>query len=460
MSRLFGVDIDKMLDVTRLDLWTKENVFNSVLVFMWITFLWEQYLTIRQYNVYKKMDKVPPELAGVLDHETLSKARLYSIDKTLFGLISGTWSQVLSTAILTLNGMPLLWNYSGSILHRHGYQGEILQTLVFVLIGSVFSTVIDLPWSLYSNFVVEEKHGFNKQTLGFYFKDKVKKFVISQLITSPILAAALYIIQWGGTYFFLYLWVFCFVVTIALMTIYPDYIAPLFDKFAPLNEGELRSNIESLAASIDFPLKKLYVVEGSKRSSHSNAYFFGFYKNKRIVLFDTLLEDYVPAESETPEKKEPGKKLGCSNDEVLAILAHELGHWKLNHVLKNLIITEVNLLLCLSVFGLLFQNRVIYQAFGFQNEKPLFIGLLLIFQYIFSPYNEVLSFLMTCLSRHFEFEADAFAKKLNRAAALRGALIKLNKDNLSFPVYDTLYSMWHHSHPPLLERIAALGKID
>ena len=342
-----------------------------------------------------------------------------------------------------------------------------------MLVGAVISTIIDLPWSLYSTFVLEEKHGFNKQTLGFYAKDKVKKFFVSQAIMAPLLGTAIYIIKSGGDYFFIYLWLFCFVVTLLLMTVYPDYIAPLFDKFEPLPEGRLRTEIEKLAASIDFPLTKLYVVEGSKRSAHSNAYFFGFYKNKRIVLYDTLLENFslssdnetstaaTEEESKKEEKnKEEKKKQGCSDDEVLAVLGHELGHWKLNHVFKNLVITEVNLLFCFMVFALLFKNQTIYTAFGFPNEKPVMIGLLIIFQYIFSPYNEVLTFLMTCLSRRFEFQADAFGKALGRAADLRSALIKLNKDNLSFPVYDKWYSMMYHSHPPLLERIEALGKID
>ncbi|CAG2161795.1 unnamed protein product [Oppiella nova] len=254
------------------------------------------------------------------------------------------------------------------------------------------------------------------------------------------------------------------------MTVYADYIAPLFDKFTPLPDGELKAQIERLAQSIDFPLKKLFVVEGSKRSSHSNAYFYGFHKNKRIVLFDTLIEDFHKKEEEKSDEsevqssgdsaKKEHKKVGCNNDEILAVLAHELGHWKLNHILKNLVIAQTNLFLCFMVFALLYQNQVLYDAFGFHKTRPVFIGIFIIFQYIFSPYNEILSFLMTCLGRRFEFAADAFAKHLNRTADLRSALIKLNKDNLGFPLYDWLYSSWYHSHPPLLERIRALGKID
>jgi len=189
-----------------------------------------------------------------------------------------------------------------------------------------------------------------------------------------------------------------------LLTIYPDFIAPLFDKYTPLPEGDLKTRIEDLASSISYPLTKIYVVEGSKRSSHSNAYLYGFFKNKRIVLFDTLLEDYnpllKPAETNSEETtatgtsdesekitnadevKEKKRSTGCKTPEVVAVLAHELGHWKHSHVLKNFVISQVNLLICFVCFSLLYKSDVLYNAFGF-NTKPTFIGLLIIFQFIF-----------------------------------------------------------------------------
>jgi STE24 endopeptidase len=291
-------------------------------------------------------------------------------------------------------------------------------------------------------------------------------------------------VQSGGDYFFLYLWIFVTLVIVLLMTVYPDYIAPLFDKYSPLQEGELKSQIEKLAASIDFPLKKLYVVEGnryllyhflahliicncslkkkkgSKRSSHSNAYFYGFFNNKRIVLFDTLIEGYVKEESETTDSTTKPPKKGCNNPEILAVLGHELGHWKLNHVTKNIVISELNILFMFTVFNMLFQYQPLYEAFGFHDSQPIFIGLYIVTSYIFSPYNAILSFLTTLLSRHFEFEADQFAKKLGHAVNLKSSLIKLNLDNLGFPIYDWLYSSWHHSHPTLLQRLNALEKTE
>lgn len=449
--------------------WTPERIFTAVVVFSWIVYLWETYLSFRQYCVGKKTASVPPELAGVMDLPTYNKARAYHLDKSKFSFVSTAWEQIFQTAVLVFQGIPFLWYLSGRITKHFGYskEHEITQTVVFSLLGSFINSLIDLPWSIYLNFVVEEAHGFNKQTLSFFFKDKIKKFIVMQAFALPITACIVHVVKIGGDMFFIYLWLLCVVLTLLLMTIYADYIAPLFDKFTPLPEGPLRSQIEKLAESISFPLKKLYLVEGSKRSTHSNAYFYGFYKNKRIVLFDTLVEDYVPPnadknkEVEEEKKEDSGKrKVGCSNEEVLAILAHELGHWKLNHVLKHLVIAQVNMFLCFAVFAMLYKNKILYTAFGFYDERPVIIGLLIIFQYVFSPYNEVISFLSTALNRRFEFQADAFAKLLNKAADLRSALIKLNRDNLGFPVYDWLFSAWHHSHPPLLQRIRSLGKID
>lgn len=290
----------------------------------------------------------------------------------------------------------------------------------------------------------------------------------------PLLAVVIKIIQEGGDYFFVYLWGFILVFTMFMMVIYPEFIAPLFDKYTPLPEGDLRHKIEELAASIEFPLYKLFVVEGSKRSTHSNAYFYGFFNFKRIVLFDTLLEasereklksdedkekekeEEANQTEEERKKKEEEKTKGCTTDEILAVLGHELGHWKLNHVLKNILISQVHIFLMFALFGYLFKYQPLYTAFGFPHETPILMGLMIIMQYITAPYNALLNFFMTCLSRRFEFQADEFAQGLGKSKDLKTALVKLQNDNLSFPIFDKLYTAWHHSHPPLLERLEAL----
>ncbi|CAB4016059.1 CAAX prenyl protease 1 homolog [Paramuricea clavata] len=485
----------------------------GTLAFLWLVYLWESYLLKRQCNVLKTTDEIPIELRHVLDKETFEKSRLYQMDSKNFGFWNSMYSQIETTLVLLFGGIPLLWWLAGKVLHRFGYDEsyEILQSMVFAILGSIYSLITGIPWAIYSTFVIEERHGFNKQTFGFFVKDTIKKFIVSMIIGLPIMAGLIYIIKWGGDYFFVYCWIFTLLISLFLLTIYMDYIAPLFDKFTPVPEGELRTAIEMLAQRIDFPLTKLLVVEGSKRSSHSNAYFYGFYKNKKIVLFDTLLSEGVMPKKEeegteevteggneeqgrddggvddgneeqnvqssmdngeqpetgeevkadektTAENKEEKKtkRLGCTNREVLAVLSHEMGHWKLNHTVKNLIISQFNTLFCFMVFGFLVHWKVLFASFGFASSQPTLIGLLIVFQFIFSPYNELLGFLMTVLSRRFEFQADRFGKDLGYAYPLESALIKLHKDNLGFPVADKLYSTYHYSHPPIIERIQAL----
>uniref|UniRef100_A0A8C5LIZ4 CAAX prenyl protease n=1 Tax=Jaculus jaculus TaxID=51337 RepID=A0A8C5LIZ4_JACJA len=432
------------------DLPTEKRIFGAVLLFSWAVYLWETFLAQRQRRIYKTTTRVPPELGQIMDSETFEKSRLYQLDKSTFSFWSGLYSEVEGTFILLLGGIPYLWRVSGRFCGYAGFgaEYEITQSLVFLLLATLFSALTGLPWSLYNTFVIEEKHGFNHQTLEFFMKDAIKKFIVTQCILLPVSSLLLYIIKIGGDYFFIYAWLFTLVVSLV-----SEILIFLLQNLLvlPLPQADLEFT--------------MYL---------SNAYFYGFFKNKRIVLFDTLLEECSVLNKDTQEDsgleprndgegdseeikaKAENKKQGCKNEEVLAVLGHELGHWKLGHTVKNIIISQMNSFLCFFLFAVLIGRKELFAAFGFYESQPTLIGLLIIFQFIFSPYNEVLSFCLTVLSRRFEFQADAFAKKLGKAKDLYSALIKLNKDNLGFPVSDWLFSMWHYSHPPLLERLQAL----
>lgn len=357
-----------------------------------------------------------------------------------------------------------------------GSESEVWRSMTFQLTFDLISTAVHQPFAIYETFVLEERHGFNQQTAWFFVKDRVKSFAVSHAIMLPIMAAVIQIIRWGGDYFFVYLWAFVSAFALFMLVVYPEVIAPLFDKYTPLPEGDLRAQIEDLAASVQFPLYKLFVVEGSKRSSHSNAYFYGFFRFKRIVLFDTLLEEAERGKLKAAEeakndcddrtkevkdndcaKEAKAKKTGCTAPEILAVLGHELGHWKLNHTTKNMVISEVHIFMMFALFGYLYRQPTLYAALGFVDEQPVLMGLMIILQFVLAPYNALLNFGMTALSRRFEFQADDFAAtSLGRGPKLCDALIKLSNDNLSYPIHDWLYSTWHHSHPPLLERLAAI----
>ncbi|CAF3437815.1 unnamed protein product [Rotaria sp. Silwood1] len=469
-------------------------LFYGLLSFTWIVSIWEHYLSYRQYCNYKRHQTVPNELADVMTSEELNKARSYAIDKMRYNEIHSLFNEIETTILLLIGILPWLWSTSGNILSKYDYNNhEILQSIVFLSIIMIYSTITGIPWSYYYHFVLEEKHGFNKQTIGFFIKDTIKKLLVTFVLMLPIFSLLIKIIQIGGDYFFVYAWLFITIMSLIIAFIYPNYIAPLFDRYDPLREGELRSSIERLAEQIKFPLAKIYVVEGSARSAHSNAYFYGFFKAKRIVLYDTLIKGYslhkenkdnladkenqsnkteqneneventlthrkinddtndkVNDDQQTTKKK---TDKGCESDEVLAVLCHEFGHWSLSHNLINLSISFINLFVVFSIFAALFKRTVLYEAFDFPETHPILIGLLIIFQYVLSPYFEVFSFALTALSRRFEFQADHFAVKLGHGDQLCRALKKLELDNMTYPFSDKLYATYHYSHPTLLERL-------
>nr|CAH7718318.1 unnamed protein product [Callosobruchus chinensis] len=418
-----------------------ENSLRNIIIFLiWAEFLWETYLSYRQYRKATSTDEVPEELSTVMPKEEFEKARLYSLAKLQFGFVKDTQAILLTSFVIYFGLLAVAWKYA-TIINPLS-DGEVTISCIWLFLISLASTVLDLPFTIYYTFVLEEKFGFNKQTAGFFIWDKIKEFIISQIIMMIICSIVIIVIKNGGPYFFVWLWATVCVISFILLTIYPSVIAPLFDKYTPLPVGELRAQIEQLASELKFPLTELYVVEGSKRSKHSNAYFYGLFNSKRIVLFDTLLA------------KDDGT--GCKNDEILAVLSHELGHWSYNHVTKNIIAMQLNLFLVFAVFSVMFKYPPLYQALGFYNIQPVLVGLFVVLVYVLMPYNTLLNFLMTCLSRRFEFQADDFAVNLKKANALERALLQLNKDNMGFPVNDKLFSAWHHSHPPLLERITVI----
>lgn len=418
-----------------------------ILLFSWVEYLWELYLSLRQLKIYKTNNTNPDDLKEMLNEESFKKARLYGIDKSQFRIVKELYSILLTTAILYNRWIYSAWHKSEDIAAAFNISPdrEIIISCVFMTFVTIFNFIVNMPFTIYGIFVLEEKHGFNKQTVGFFIKDQIKSLLLSLVITLPIISVAIYIIMLGGNMFVMWLWLFTTVATLILLTIYPSIIAPLFDKFVPLPDGTLRKGIENLASRLDFPLSQIYIVEGSKRSAHSNAYFSGLFGAKRIVLFDTLLEKY------DEEKK---KTTGCTDSEILGVLAHELGHWSCSHIYKSIVLTEVNLLLLFTAFGILFRYSTLYTALGFPTgQEPIIIGLIVVLQMILAPYNSILSYFATALSRKFEFEADNFAVALDYPNELKSALIKLGKDNLDYPIYDKLYSAWYHSHPTLLHRI-------
>lgn len=413
----------------------------AVLCFMILNYIFETYLNIRQHRALK-LPTLPKSLAKVISHEKFEQARAYSLDKSNFKFVREAITIVFDIVILYYKVLPWFWKKSGVLVTNVGLnaENEIIHTLAFLAGVMVWSQITDLPFSLYSTFVIETRHGFNKQTLWVFIWDMIKGILLSIVLAPPIVAAVIVIVQNGGPYLAIYLWGFMFALALLMMTIYPIMIAPLFNKFTPLPEGSLREKIEKLADSLKFPLKKLFVVDGSTRSSHSNAYMYGFFNNKRIVLYDTLIQQ-------------------CSNDnEIVSVLAHELGHWKLNHTAYSFVAVQLLTFMQFGGYTLVRNSKDLFESFGFEDQ-PVMIGLI-IFMHTIIPVQHLLSFCLNLVSRAFEFQADAFAKNLGYAPELRGALVKLQEENLSAMNTDPWYSAYHYSHPPLVERLSALEDLD
>jgi STE24 endopeptidase len=422
-----------------------------VQAFSWGVTFFESYLLLRQYPLYSKLE--PPEvLAEHFSPEVFQKSQKYGKDKAKFSLVSGILKQALDSLLIHYGFYAWSWAIAGGLLARFGYgaQYEITQSIVFSCVLYFCSSLPTLPLSVYQTFVLEEKHGFNKTTPGLFVADLLKGWAIGFVIGTPFLAAFLYVFKWAGDRFVPWLMAFMITFQLAMVIVYPTIIQPLFNKLSPLPEGDLRSRIEALATKLQFPLKHLYEIDGSKRSSHSNAYFFGLPWSKHIVVFDTLIKQSKP-------------------EEVEAVLAHELGHWYYLHPTKLLIVSQCHIFAILALFPAFLHAPPLLRSFDFPKAvaaRPPTIVAFLLFQMILTPLEAVMSIGMNAVSRRFEWQADRFACELQDKLAsddmkdmgdrLGRALITLHVENLSTVWVDWLYSAYHHSHPTLTERLKGL----
>lgn len=322
--------------------------------------LFQQYFNWRQHRrlLQKQM---PSKVRQLVAEEAFEKARLYSLDKSNFAFVT-SFLTTIDISFLMFAIYKRVWDVSEQVAARwlRGAGSEIKITAVYVLLWMVWGRLIDIPFSLYSTFVLERKHGFNRQTAWVFWTDQVKGLLLGALLSLPAVSALIWIVRRFGDSFYVAAWGFALCLQMFLMLIFPTFIQPLFNKFDPLPEGTLHTKIEELARRLKFPLSKIFVMDGSKRSSHSNAYFFGFF-TKRIVIFDTLIAQ-------------------SSEDEICAVLAHELGHWKCWHTMQNFILAQVQMFALFYGYSLFSKQSQIFEAFGFdgQSSVPLVVGFMLV----------------------------------------------------------------------------------
>lgn len=376
-------------------------------------------------NLGKQM---PDEFKDIYDEDRYRKSQDYTITKTKFGFV---------TTIFELLVILTFWFYGGfnwlDELIRAEISSSIFRGLAYIGLLVFANSILSLPFGIYSTFVIEEKYGFNKTTPKTFVLDIFKSLGLSVIIGAPVLYLLLYILESGGTYMWLYGWAAVVLIGAIIQFIAPTWIMPLFNKFTALEDGELKQKIMDYAKSVNFPLKNVFVMDGSKRSSKSNAFFTGFGKNKRIALFDTLISKHT-------------------TNELVSILAHEIGHYKKKHILIGMLLGFIHTGMLFYLLSLFLNQKELYDAF-YMNEMSVYTGLIF-FGMLYSAIDLILSILFNILSRKNEFEADDYAvSTTSMKYDMINALKKLSKDNLSNLTPHPFYVFIHYSHPPVLVRI-------
>lgn len=375
---------------------------------------------------------LPEELKDTFDEEKYLKTQEYEKVNTRFGVITGTFSFLLILLMLIFGGFGMLDQWVRTITGGEA----ITTTLLFFGVLAVASDVLGIPLELYHTFVIEEKFGFNKMTIGTYVADKVKGYLVGGIIGVFIISFIVWFYETTGEVFWLYAWGLVTFFMIIMTALYGSIIVPMFNKLTPLEEGELRTAIEEYASKVNFKLQNVFVIDGSKRSGKSNAYFTGLGPKKKIVLYDTLIEQHT-------------------TEELVAVLAHEIGHYKKKHIPVSMVVSILQTGLVLYILSLFVGNPVLSQALG--GTEPSFHLGLVAFGMLYSPISTVTGILMNMLSRKNEYEADNYAATTYKGKALKNALKKLSANNLSNLRPHPLYVFINYSHPPLLSRLKAIG---
>ncbi|ASB50670.1 M48 family metallopeptidase [Alkalitalea saponilacus] len=390
--------------------------------------LWDFFLG--ELNRKSWSDKVPKRLEDVYPQDKFQKQKEYRIANYRFGLFSSAVSTILILMVLWYQGFGWL-HYTVENFIGHKY----LQPLVYFGAIGLGSMILSLPFSIYSTFVIEERFGFNRTTKSTFITDLIKSLLLGALIGGLLLWLVVWFYHTAGSLFWLYAWGGLSLFMIFFSKFYTTLILPLFNKLTPLEEGELKSAIESMSRKAGFSLENVYVMDGSKRSTKANAFFSGFGENKRIVLFDTLIND-------------------LDKDEIVAVLAHEIGHYRLKHTIRGTILGILQTGITLFLLGWFINHPGISQALGVAS--PVFHVALLGFGLLYSPISAMAGLGMTILSRRQEYQADAFAAKYANASALQSALKKISATALNNPTPHPWFVFFNYSHPPLLKRLEAL----
>ena len=385
-------------------------------------------------NTKNLTNTLPDEFVGYYDEEKYKKSQNYLKDRTKFSFISSTTSLIISIIFILLGG----FNYVDLFARQFGF-GEIVTGLIFVVVLYLLLQIIQIPFSAYSTFVIEEKYGFNKTKIKTFVSDIIKSLILTLIIGLPIFAVVIIFFIKYGPFAWIYASITVILFELLITFIAPVFIMPLFNKYVPLEDGELKTELEQYAKEQNFKMKGLYKMDGSKRSTKTNAFFTGFGKFRRIVLFDTLIAKHT-------------------TQELVSVLAHEMGHYKKGHILKFMIMSFINTIIIFFLLSLFIGNKELFAAFKMEHISVY--GALIFFGFLYTPISMFLSVIQNVISRKYEYEADKYSvTTYKNPKAMIEALKKLSVDNLSNLTPHKMKVFMEYSHPPVLDRIKAIRNI-
>ena len=410
---------------------SSEIIFFIIVVFLCLDFVLERVL--ESLNSKHMSPVLPDSLKGIYEEKEYSRFQSYKRENGRLDSWSSGGGFVVMIVFLVAGGFGWYNSWVVSLT-----DSVVWQTILFVVGLSVVSSVLDIPFDYYATFRIEEKYGFNKTTRRVYWLDTVKELFLSLVLGGVLLALVVWFYTWAGTYFWLYAWGAVTLFSVFMAMFYSQLIVPLFNKQTPLQEGSLRDKIQAFAGKVGFKLDNIYVIDGSKRSTKANAYFTGLGPMKRVVLYDTLIDE-------------------LTEEEIVAVLAHEVGHYKKRHTLRSMVVSVIQMGVLFWLFSLCVNNAALSEALG--GDRAYFQLGLIAFAILYSPVNLILGIGMNVWSRSNEYEADAFAARYYEGDYLVSGLKKISVKSLSNLTPHPLYEYIYYSHPSLLKRIDAIKRI-
>ncbi|MDG1966798.1 MAG: M48 family metallopeptidase [Flavobacteriaceae bacterium] len=405
-----------------------ETLFNILITIIVLNFLKDSILDYLNSTFFNK--EIPVILSDIYDEKKYLKSQEYKKIQYRFSRIFNIYSFLILMLFFYLDGFLIVDNFSRSL-----FESELVISLSFFAIIYFGNDILRIPFSLYNTFIIEEKFGFNKTSIKTFINDKLKSWLLTILFGGGIISFIIFQFESIGQKFWIVAWIFISVLTVLINGLYTQVIVPLFNKQTKLEDGELKSEIEKYSKKVGFNLSNIFVIDGSKRSTKANAYFSGFGKQKRVTLFDTLINK-------------------LNKEQIVAVIAHEIGHYKKNHIIFNLLFSIIQTGIMLYILSLLIYMPIFSEALNIENHS--FHIALVTFSILYTPISEISSIIFNLFSRKFEYEADEYADKSFDGKFLIQALKVLTKDSLSNLTPHPKYVWWHYSHPTLLERINQL----